>query len=122
MKGIKRIIAPLKFYSQECSADNWAMANMNMILHDIEGVSGNTFKSPKIRSKGKLRTLDWIVDHEELRKNDYNISPSRYIQTSNAETYRPIVEIVQELNVIEQEAQETDKAPREILKQLGVGA
>ena len=60
------------------------------------------------------------VDHAELKKNDYNISPSRYIHTGDAETYRPIAEIVQELDAIEAEAQETDKALREILKQLGV--
>ncbi len=35
-----------------------------------------------------------IVDHAELKKNDYNISPSRYIHTGEAETYRPIAEIV----------------------------
>ena len=40
--------------------------------------------------------------------------------TSDAETYRPIAEIVEELNAIEAEAKETDKALREILKQLGI--
>jgi hypothetical protein len=45
-------------------------------------------------------------------KNDYNISPSRYIHTSDAETYRPIAEIVEELEGIEAEARETDKALR----------
>jgi type I restriction enzyme M protein len=64
--------------------------------------------------------LSRIVDHAELKKTDYNISPSRYIHTSDAETYRTIAEIVEELNVIEAEARETDKALREILKQLGV--
>ncbi len=64
--------------------------------------------------------LSRIVDHAELRKNDYNISPSRYIHTSDAETYRPIAEIVAELDAIEAEARETDKALRKILKQLGV--
>ena len=54
--------------------------------------------------------LSRIVDHAELKKNDYNISPSRYIHTSDAETYRPITEIVEELKVIEAEARETDKA------------
>ncbi len=66
--------------------------------------------------------LSRIVDHAELKKNDYNISPSRYIHTSDAETYRPIAEIVEELKAIEAEAQETDKALLKILKQLGVGA
>ena len=54
--------------------------------------------------------LSRIVDHAELKKNDYNISPSRYIHTSDAETYRPIAEIVEELEVIEAEARETDAA------------
>ncbi len=61
-----------------------------------------------------------IVDHSEIKKNDYNISPSRYIHTGEAETYRPIAEIVEELNAIEEEARATDKALREILRQLGV--
>jgi len=61
-----------------------------------------------------------IVDLAELKKNDYNISPSRYIHTADAETYRPIAEIVEELKVIEGEAKETDKALSKILKQLGV--
>ena len=64
--------------------------------------------------------LSRIVDHAELKKNDYNISPSRYIHTSDAETYRPIAEIVEELAVIEAEARETDKALREILKKMGI--
>lgn len=65
--------------------------------------------------------LSRIVDHAEIKKNDYNISPSRYIHTSEAETYRPVAEIVEELNAIEMEARETDESLREILKQLGVG-
>lgn len=59
--------------------------------------------------------LSRIVDHAELKRNDYNI------HTSNAETHRPIAEIVEELNVVEAEAQKTDKAIRKILKKLGVG-
>jgi len=61
-----------------------------------------------------------IVEHAELKKNDYNISPSRYIHTGEAETYRPIAEIVAELEAIEAEARETDKALKEILAKIGV--
>jgi type I restriction enzyme M protein len=64
--------------------------------------------------------LSRIVDHAELKKNDYNISPSRYIHTSDAETYRPIAEIVEELKTIEAEARETDRALKQILEKLGV--
>lgn len=289
-KGKKRTVAPLKLYGQEYTADTWAMACMNMIIHDMEGQIeiGDTFKNPKLRdSRGKLRTFDrivanpmwnqdwfteadydndeldrfpsgagfpgkssadwgwvqhihaslndtgraaiildtgaasrgsgnagtnkeksvrqwfvdrdlvesvlylpenlfynttapgivlflnkakpkdrqgkvfllnasqifekgdpknfipeagisriaetligWkeeeklsrIVDHAELKKNDYNISPSRYIHTGDAETYRPIAEIVEELDAIEAEARETDKALRVILKKIGASA
>ena len=55
-----------------------------------------------------------------MKKNDYNISPSRYIHTGDAETYRPLAEIVEELDIIEAEARETDKALREILGKIGV--
>jgi len=290
-KGKKRSVAPLKLYGQEYTADTWAMANMNMIIHDMEGEIeiGDTFKNPKFRAEksGKLRTFDrvvanpmwnqdwfteadydndeldrfpsgagfpgkssadwgwvqhmhaslnsqgraavvldtgaasrgsgnagtnkektvrqwfvdhdlieavlylpenlfynttapgivlflnkakpkarqgkvflvnasqvfekgdpknfipdegiqriadtligWkeeeklsrIVDHDELKKNDYNISPSRYIHTSDAETYRPIAEIVGELEAVEAEARDTDKALKEILEKIGVCA
>ena len=66
----------------------------------------------------RRRKFSRIVDHAELKKNDYNISPSRYIHTGDAETYRPLAEIVEELDVIEAEAKEADRALRTILKQL----
>ncbi|MGJ3244098.1 MAG: N-6 DNA methylase [Opitutales bacterium] len=277
--------APLRLYGQEYTADTWAMANMNMIIHDMQGQIeiGDTFKNPKFRTGGKLRSFDrvvanpmwnqdwfteadydadelnrfpagfpgkgsadwgwtqhilaslnpdgraavvldtgaasrgsgnagankerdtrkWFVDQDlvesvlylpenlfynttapgivlflnkakpkqrqgrvfmvnasqlfekgdpknfipeagiqriaqtligwseeekfscmvdlaGLRKNDYNLSPSRYIHTSDAETYRPIGEIVAELDAIEAEAKETDKALREILEKIGI--
>ena len=62
--------------------------------------------------------LSHIVEHAELIKNDYNISPSRYIHTSDAETYRPIAEIVKELEAIEVEARDTDKELKGILEQI----
>jgi len=283
----KKKYAPLKLYGQEYIADTWAMANMNMIIHDMEGEIeiGDTFKNPKFRNKGKLRTFDrvvtnpmwnqnwytendydndeldrfpagagfpgkssadwgwvqhmhaslnekgraaivldtgatargsgnagtskeksvrrwfidndliesvlylpedlfyntpapgiviflnnakpkarqgkifmvnasqifekgdpknfipeeginkiattlikWkeeeklscIVDNEEVKKIDYNISPSRYIHTSDAETYRSIYEIVKELETIEAEAKETDKELKKILEKIKV--
>ncbi|EIC22418.1 type I restriction-modification system subunit M [Thiorhodovibrio frisius] len=66
--------------------------------------------------------LSRVVDLAELKKNDYNISPSRYIHTSDAETYRPLAEIVEELKGIEAEAKESGQALDRILKQLGIGA
>ncbi|NLV71146.1 MAG: N-6 DNA methylase [Actinobacteria bacterium] len=60
-----------------------------------------------------------VVDKAEIVKNDYNISPSRYIHTAEAEEYRPIPEILEELDLLEAEAAETSAALRTVLKQLG---
>jgi type I restriction enzyme M protein len=61
-----------------------------------------------------------VVGVEEIVKNDYNISPSRYIHTADAEEYRPIGEIVEDLDVLEAEAAETNATLRAVLKKLGV--
>ncbi len=65
--------------------------------------------------------LSRVVVVDELTKNDFNLSPSRYIHTGDAATYRPISEIVRELEAIEVEARKTDEALAQIIKQLGVG-
>ncbi len=49
--------------------------------------------------------LDWeevekfsrVVSLEEIAKNDFNISPSRYIHVAEAEEFRPIAEMLGEL-------------------------
>ena len=60
-----------------------------------------------------------IVTREEIAKNDYNISPSRYIHTGEGEEYRPIGEIVEELEALEEEAKESDAALKRILAAIG---
>ena len=59
----KKKYAPLKLYGQEYTASTWAMANMNMIIHDMEGKIeiGDTLRNPKLREKGKLKTFDRVV-------------------------------------------------------------
>ena len=61
-----------------------------------------------------------IVSREEISKNDFNISPSRYIHTAESEEYRPIAEIVEELEALELEAAETNTALKNTLKALDV--
>lgn len=57
--------APLKMHGQEYVATTWAMANMNMIIHDMEGTIeiGDTFKNPKFRAGNRLRTFDRVVSN-----------------------------------------------------------
>ena len=45
---------------------------------------------------------------------------SRYIHTGAGEEYRPIAEIVEELDALEGEARETDKALKAILGRIVV--
>ena len=42
-----------------------------------------------------------IVGTDEIAKNDFNISPSRYIHTGAADEYRPLAEIVEALEELE---------------------
>lgn len=59
----KKKYAPLTLYGQEYIPQTWAMANMNMIIHDMEGEIeiGDTFRNPKFREEGKLKTFDRVV-------------------------------------------------------------
>jgi type I restriction enzyme M protein len=54
----KRDAAPLRLYGQENEAGTWAMANMNMIIHDMEGEIqiGDTFRNPKFRDGNRVNT------------------------------------------------------------------
>lgn len=61
-----------------------------------------------------------IVSKAEIVENDYNISPSRYIHTADAETYRPVEEIVAELKVVDAEARRNNAALKKVLAQLGI--
>jgi type I restriction enzyme M protein len=68
----------------------------------------------------EVEKLSCIMPLAELVKNDYNLSPSRFIHTGDAATYRPITQIVQELEAIEEEARETDSELKKILRSIGL--
>ena len=83
-------------------------------IDGIERIS-ETYKS--FKEEDKFASL---VGKDEIVKNDYNISPSRYIQINDAEIYRPISEIVDDLNTLEEEAKGIDSELKTILEKLGV--
>lgn len=62
-QGSAEKFAPLQLYGQEYMGDTWAMANMNMIIHDLEGKIeiGDTFRHPKFMQAGKLAQFDRVV-------------------------------------------------------------
>jgi type I restriction enzyme M protein len=70
--------APLKMYGQEYVATTWAMANMNMIIHDMEGhiEIGDTFRHPSFKDGGKLMRFDRVVanpmwNQDSFKEADY---------------------------------------------------
>src|SRR5262249_10865870 len=57
----------------------WAMASMNMIIHDMEGTIeiGDTFKSPRFRKGNRLQTFDRVVSNpmwnqDWFKEEDYD--------------------------------------------------
>src|SRR5207244_7810463 len=61
-----------------------------------------------------------IVTREQVAKEDYNISPSRYIHVADAETHRPIAEILEELEALNKAAVEANAVLRTVLRKVGV--
>ena len=61
----KKTFTPLNLYGQEMEKDNWAMAKMNMIIHDMEGdiELGDTFNNPKFKDSTShgIRRFDIAV-------------------------------------------------------------
>jgi len=75
----KSSTAALKLYGQENGPGAWAMANMNMIIHDMEGEIqiGDTFRKPKFRQGNRLQTFDRVVadpmwNQTEFKEKDYD--------------------------------------------------
>jgi type I restriction enzyme M protein len=79
MKRSRKPYAPARLYGQENEAGTWAMANMNMIIHDMEGLIeiGDTFRNPKFRQANRLQTFDRVVanpmwNQTEFKEKDYD--------------------------------------------------
>ena len=61
-----------------------------------------------------------IITGEEAARNDYNLSPSRYVSTDEQEEVLPLEEAVVLLHEAEEERAEADRALREVLGMLGL--
>lgn len=65
--------------------------------------------------------LSAIITTEEAAKNDYNLSPSRYVAGAQDEEVLPLEEAVVLLQEAEEEREEADKELDEVLSTLGLG-
>lgn len=70
------------------------------------------------QSKKKVEGFSQSIGKDEIAKNDYNISPSRYIHNGAVEEYEPIEDILVELKDVEQQAKEADQNLQKVLKKL----
>jgi len=60
-----KVQRPLKLYGQELTGSSYAIARMNMVIHDMEGeiVRGNSMTNPKFRdSDSSLKKFDIHVE------------------------------------------------------------
>ena len=67
----------------------------------------------------EIEKFSKIIAKDEAVKNDYNLSPTRYIHTADEEVYRPIGEILEELKELEQESKDIDGELKSIFQKLG---
>ncbi len=65
--------------------------------------------------------LSKVITTAEAARNDYNLSPSRYVSVDNQEEVLPLEEAVVLLKEAEEERAEADKALTEVLDQVGIG-
>ena len=64
--------------------------------------------------------LHTIITTDEAARNDYNLSPSRYVSTNGKEEVLPLEEAVVRLLEAEEERAEADRALNEVLRRLGM--
>jgi type I restriction enzyme M protein len=74
----KTIARPLKLYGQELTGSSFAIARMNMVLHDMTGeiVRGNTMTNPKFLDDSRLKQFDIVVTNPMW--NQDNFDPKNY--------------------------------------------
>lgn len=59
-----------------------------------------------------------VITTTEAAENDFNLSPSRYVDVNEGETYRPIPEILEELKDLEKKAKTIDADFEEFIAKL----
>ncbi len=68
-----------------------------------------------------MRVFSKIITIEEARKNDYNLSLSRYVSVDEKEEILPVEDILVELAKVEEEREKIDRELKVILSKIGFG-
>ncbi len=69
-----KVDRPLKLFGQELTGESFAIARMNMVLHDMAGevVRGNTMTNPKFLDEGRLRRFDAVVTNPMWNQKSFD--------------------------------------------------
>jgi len=73
-ESVETVKRPLQLYGQELNHVTYAIAKMNMIIHDMEGeiAIGDTFRNPKFLSDSKLKTFDLVAANPMWNQDGYD--------------------------------------------------
>ena len=71
-----RVAKPLKLYGQELTGASFAIARMNMVIHDMEGqiARGNTMTNPKFLEGSKLKRFDIVVTNPMWNQDNFDLA------------------------------------------------
>jgi type I restriction enzyme M protein len=74
----QNIDRPLQLHGQELTGSSFAIARMNMVLHDMAGeiMRGNTMSNPKFLDDSRLKRFDIVVTNPMWNQN--NFDPKSY--------------------------------------------
>lgn len=72
----KEVRRPLKLFGQELTGSSFAIARMNMVLHDTDAeiVRGNTMSNPKFTDGTGLRRFDIVVANPMWNQDNFELS------------------------------------------------
>jgi type I restriction enzyme M protein len=73
-ESVETVRRPLQLYGQERIHTTFAIAKMNMIIHDMEGeiAIGDTFRNPKFLNGPKLKTFDLVAANPMWNQDGYD--------------------------------------------------
>src|SRR5262249_4342611 len=69
-----KIARPLKLYGQELTGSSFAIARMNMVIHDMEGeiARGNSMTNPKFLDGPSLKQFDIVVTNPMWNQDNFD--------------------------------------------------
>lgn len=80
VEGKDKVKKPLKLHGQELTGSSFAIARMNMVIHDMEGeiVRGNTMTNPKFLNIGRIKPFDIVVTNPMWNQDNIASDPNFY--------------------------------------------